>query len=146
MRSERGCIFLAAADKKMADLVLATLTEDALPGIRRTQEWPRRSSAIDVIAVITGLSKSNAALYLRRMKEQHPELNTLLSQFQFRGRGQTPTDVADVRGIVTIVMVLPGKAAASVRRASADILVRYLGGDPKLVDDPPYCGTQSALV
>jgi hypothetical protein len=32
-------------------------------------------------------------------------------------------------------MVMPGRAAAKVRRSAADVMVRYLGGDPSLVSE-----------
>ena len=43
--------------------------------------------------------------------------------------------MTDARGIIDIIMVLPGKAAASIRKQAADVLVRYLGGDPTLVQE-----------
>ena len=43
--------------------------------------------------------------------------------------------MADARGIVEIIMLLPGRAAARFRKASADVVVRYLGGDPSLVEE-----------
>ena len=55
--------------------------------------------------------------------------------FRFPGQGQRETPVTDARGIVEIVMLLPGKAAASVRKQAASILVRYLGGDLSLVEE-----------
>ena len=51
-----------------------------------------------------------------------------------RGRqGQKGTAAACVKGIVEIVMLLQGHQAARVRRQAADLLCRYLGGDPALV-------------
>ena len=43
--------------------------------------------------------------------------------------------MADARGIVYSIMLMPGKAAAQFRKASADVIVRYLGGDPSLVEE-----------
>ena len=43
--------------------------------------------------------------------------------------------MADSRGIVEIIMVIPGRAAARLRKAAADAMVRYLGGDPSLVEE-----------
>ncbi len=42
------------------------------------------------------------------------------------------TPVADVRGIVQIVMLMRGKQAARIRQQAAELLVRYLGGDVAL--------------
>ena len=43
--------------------------------------------------------------------------------------------MADARTAAEIIMVLPGRAAAQVRRAAAGVMVRYLGGDPSLVEE-----------
>ena len=42
--------------------------------------------------------------------------------------GQRETPVTDARGIVEIIMILPGHQATLVRRQAAELLVRYLGG------------------
>ena len=66
---------------------------------------------------------------LGRLLNQYPEVGTNCSHFTFPGRGQRDTPVVDVRGIVEIVMLLPGRHAARVRRQAAELLCRYLGGD-----------------
>ncbi len=43
--------------------------------------------------------------------------------------------MADVRGIVEIIMLLPGHTAARVRKQAAELLVRYLGGDLSIIDE-----------
>ena len=43
--------------------------------------------------------------------------------------------MTDVRGIVEIVMLLPGHQAARVRRAAAELLCRWLGGDLTIIDE-----------
>ena len=53
--------------------------------------------------------------------------------FRFPGRGQRNTPVAPARGIVEIIMLLPGQQAARVRRMAAHLICRYLGGDLSLV-------------
>ena len=66
----------------------------------------------------------------------YSEALTGCSSFRFPGRGQwKETPVAELRTIVEIIMVLPGRAAARVRKAAADVMVRYLGGDPTLVEE-----------
>jgi hypothetical protein len=55
--------------------------------------------------------------------------------FKFPGQGQRPTPVVDARGAVEILLVLPGRVAAHFRRSAADVIVRYLGGDPSLVEE-----------
>ena len=43
--------------------------------------------------------------------------------------------MADAKSIVEIIMLLPGRQAARVRRQAAELLCRYLGGDISLVDE-----------
>ena len=43
--------------------------------------------------------------------------------------------MTDARGIVEIIMLLPGQQAARVRRTAAELLCRYLGGDLSLVNE-----------
>ena len=90
---------------------------------------------IDVVEAITGQVKSNAGKTLERIKESHPEVYPNWINFRFPGRGQRETPIADVRGIVEIVMLLPGRHAARVRRQAAELLCKYLGGDLALVDE-----------
>lgn len=50
----------------------------------------------------------------------------------FPGAGQHPTPVADARGLLEIITLLPGKRAQEFRRTACDVLVRYLAGDHTL--------------
>ena len=78
--------------------------------IRKTNESPPRISVIDVVEAITRQVKSNAGKKtLERVKESHPEVYPNLINYRFPGRGQRDTPIADVRGIVEIVMLLPGR-------------------------------------
>jgi len=69
------------------------------------------------------------------MDTEYPEFKSGCCDFKFKGRGQRDTPVACVRGIVEILVLLPGRQAARVRRQAAEILTRYLGGDLSLVDE-----------
>ena len=70
------------------------------------------------------------------MKTTHPEVSPNCRKYRFRGRGQRLTPVmADTRSIVELILALPGRHAARVRRQAAKLLVRYLGGDLSLVDE-----------
>ena len=106
--------------------------------IRKTSENPARIRVIDVVAAITGHrsnGSSNAAVIFMRLKNDHPEVIANCSDLKFPGRGQRKTPVASVRGIVEIIMLLPGQHAARVRRQAAELLVRYLGGDLAIIDE-----------
>ena len=67
---------------------------------------------------------TSARVTLERIKESHPEVYPNWINFRFPGRGQRETPIADVRGIVEIVMLLPGRHAARVRRQAAELLCR----------------------
>ena len=78
-----------------------------------------------------------------RMLETHPELESSASSsqrapcgtFKFPGERQQETPVASIRGIVEMLFLVPGKRAAAFRRQVASVFVRYVGGDPSLLDD-----------
>ena len=103
--------------------------------IRKTSETPPRISALDVAEAITGKPTNHARASLGRVRHKYPAVAEKLSFFRFPGRGQKRTYVVDVRGIVEIVMLLPGEQAAGVRRQAAELLCSFLGGDVAIVDE-----------
>ena len=123
--------------RAISDLMasLSELTEGAVRGIRKTAEDPPRVSVLDVIGAITDLDSSNCSNYYHRLAEQFPEVSRFCSNFKFPGRGQRDTPVTCAKGVVTIVMILPGRAAARVRKQAAQTLVRFLGGDMSMVEE-----------
>ena len=60
---------------------------------------------------------------------QYPEVHSRGVNFKFPGRGQRDTPVTTARGIVEIIMLLPGRQAARVRRQAQ---VSCWGTPPKL--------------
>jgi hypothetical protein len=126
----------AAPDAVVQELA-RVLDKDAvhMPNIRKTDETPPRISALDVAMAVTGKDNNQAARAIRDITAAHPEVKHFLFNFQFPGQGQRKTPVTDVRGIVEVVMLLPGKRAATARRQAAEILVRYMGGDVSLVGE-----------
>ena len=69
---------------------------------------------IDVVEAITGQVKSNAGITLERIKKSHPEVDANCMNYRLPGSGQRDTPVADVRGIVDIVMLLPERPVCPV--------------------------------
>ena len=114
---------------------LGTLLGREIARIRKTNQTPPRVSVIDVVQAITGKDARHAAEDVRGLCSSYPEVDGISVHYRFPGRGQRDTPVADVRGIVEIVMLLPGRQAARVRRQAAELLVRFLGGDIALVDE-----------
>ena len=114
---------------------LAALLRTSLVQIRKTDEAPPRASVIAVIAALTGKNANHSAECLRELTQRYQEINDKIADFKFSGQGQRITPVSDAKGIVEVVMLLGGSHAALVRRQAADLLVRYLGGDPTIVDE-----------
>ena len=113
---------------------LSALTDSSVRhGVRKTAEDPPRVSVYDVIGVITGQSQNARSVIYSRLVEKFPEVSTLCCTFKFPGQGLVHIPVTCARGIVTITMLLPGRAAAGVRREAANCLVRFLGGDMSMV-------------
>ena len=96
---------------------------------RRGSEWRREA------ATITMKDANQATEQVAYVKKRHPEVTEIFGDFKFRGRGQKTTPVADLRGAVELILLLPGQQAARVRRQAAELLCRYLGGDLALVDE-----------
>ena len=121
----------------MADIQqeLATLLGKAKRQIRITRESAPRISVIDLATAITQKDAKNAARDVAAVRDRLPEVSQNLSDFKFPGRGQRETPVANIRGAIELVLLLPGRHAAQVRRQAASLLVRYWGGDIALVDE-----------
>ena len=114
---------------------LAALLGKEAVQIRKTDRNPPQASIYDVISAVTGLNGNHAGKAYRDLTARYPEVHSVGVNFRFAGRGQRDTPVASVRGIVEIIMLLPGQQAARVRRQAAELLCRYLGGDLALVDE-----------
>ena len=112
---------------------LSTLLGREVKQLRKTDTDPPRVSIYDVISAVTGMDGNHAGKAYRDLVVDYPEVHSIGVNFKFPGRGQRNTPIADVRGIVEIIMLLPGHTAARVRRQAAELLCRYLGGDPALV-------------
>jgi hypothetical protein len=110
------------------------LDREGLPKVRRTPTG--EYSLADIGMAITGKNANHAAEDLRIVMSRFPEVTVGLSDYKFSGRGhRTPTPVGNLAKVVEYIMLLPGKTAARVRVKAATILVRYLGGDLRLIDE-----------
>jgi len=117
---------------------LASLSEVA----RRTAEEPPRVSVYDVIAAAKGCDGNIAGEVFRRMLqsgtipkcEEVPQSliqANCLNQTS-RGGARKPVVVATAEEIVQILWALPG--TNEFRKNCADVVVKYLGGDLRLVE------------
>ena len=114
---------------------LSQLTDGSVRALRKTAEDPPRVSVYDLIGAVTGQTTNARGVIYTRLVENFPEVSTYCCAFKFQGRGQQLTPVTCARGAVLIVMLLPGRAAAHVRKEAASTLVRFLGGDMSMVEE-----------
>ncbi len=91
-------------------------------------------SVFDFIKVVGGQSQPRKT-WNDILDKYENEVVTFRNYFQFLGQGQKPTPVINVHGMVKLLMWLPGETAKQFRSTSAEILVRYLGGDLTLIDE-----------
>ena len=129
-----GVAMVASSGGDILAQLTALLGKEAAR-IRKTEEEPPRISVIDVATLVTGKDARKAAQDVGFMKNRYPEVAQNLGLFKFSGRAQRNTPVATCRGVVELVMLLPGRHAALVRKQACELLVRYLGGDMSLVSE-----------
>ncbi len=91
-------------------------------------------SAIDLIRVI-GDQKNPHSTWERIYNEHENEVLAFCENLKFKGRGQRETSVINAKGVVLLLMWIPGEKAAKFRSEAADVLVRYLGGDVTLINE-----------
>ena len=126
---------LAQADMTDIRRQLSTLLGREVKQLRTTDETPPRISVIDVAVVITGHGADYASQTIRGIWQKHPEVREKITDFKFPGKGQRKTQVVDAKGMIEIVILLPGTNAARVRHQAATLLCRFLGGDLSIVDE-----------
>ena len=107
--------------------------------LRRIRVKDGLLSIYDVIGWVTGLRPKACQAIWSRLLQVHPTMSEICAPtvFPLKGPGRPgqATPATDARGIVQVIMVLPGRAADGFRRTMSDILVRYAGGDPTLVEE-----------
>ena len=117
---------------------IATLRDITEAELCRIRKCDGQVSVFDVIRAVTGQAPKPCRMIWYRLAEMHPELTTICGSYKFntRGRGGAQeTPATDAAGITQVLMLLPGRAAAEFRKTTAKVLVRYLGGDPTLVEE-----------
>lgn len=128
---------IAAMSEQM--ITFESLTQDA----RKTQEVPPRVSVYDVIAAAKGCDGNVAGMMFRRMVQagtvpecdEVPSILVLSSRLiqDSHGGQRKSVLVATAHEMVQVLWALPG--TNDFRKHCADVVVRYLGGDPTLVEE-----------
>lgn len=118
--------------KKRHDLIDLTGKMTGVTGtIRITPD--KMASVYDIIKAFN--TTVNERKTWSDVKKNHFVGVTKSYTYTFPGKGQNKTPVLDSKGVIQLIMVLPGSKAASCRKEFADIIVRYLGGDLSLCYD-----------
>lgn len=89
----------------------------------------------DVMQYVCGIPQGKCARGLSRVEEKFPEVNPLWVNFKFPGAGQRDTPVTDSKGLLKILMHIPGRRSAVIRDRVADIANRFYAGDLSLCAD-----------
>ena len=103
---------MAMADIKQQLATLLNKEATEIGSIRKTNETPPRVSIYDVVSAITGMDGNHAGNAYRDFPIHYSEVHSRGMNFKFPGRGQRDTPVTTARGIVEIIMLLPGRQAA----------------------------------
>jgi hypothetical protein len=107
--------------------------------IRRTPDG--KFSVYDLIRICTGNKnprqfwwgdKSERKNRQKGLVERYPEVVRKSDNFQFPGKGQKETPVADLENCLYILGLLPGECGKSYREKAANLVRRYIQGDADL--------------
>lgn len=110
------------------------ISENVENGTIRVDSATQQASAIDVVRVVQQCNSSVASAYLRKLKENFPDVGSNVSRARINGEGKD-TPVADAKTLVEIIFLLSGKTASEFRRQSAAKVCRLLGGDSTFVSE-----------
>ena len=84
--------------------------------VRKTDGSPCKVSVYDVLGAFSGRSPHDAIMVWLTLRRRYPDLEALVSHYQFAGRGQRPTPVVDESTVAVLAALAPGKVAAQRRR------------------------------
>jgi hypothetical protein len=94
----------------------------------------KQISVFDFIKVVGGQLNSKDT-WKDIEKKYKKEVVGFSDYFKFKGQGQKRTPVINVQGMVKLLFLLPGETAKQFRSKSAEVMIRYLGGDLILIDE-----------
>ena len=90
----------------------------------------------DIIMVVCDKDNNDAGRTWRNLPESYKnEVQHLVLNFQFPGRGQSQQPVITLPGALKLIMWLPGNIAKEFRSKASEILTQYLGGSEALVQE-----------
>ena len=124
-------------DDKELRKQLSYLLKVPLGEVRRIRMTPEKQPAlIDVISILTKKNKNDSSEVWRTLERSSREVQENILNIHFPGQGQRSTPVAkDLKTLVQVIFMLPGREASLVRQAAAEVFVRFMGGDLTLIQD-----------
>jgi hypothetical protein len=125
----------AVLSKAPEDLIVIRTVGNTVRNQPTPENLRGAQSVIDIVMNITGQDRHDAAQTIRNLSDKFTDVGNAFSNFQFEGQGQRETPVARLATIVEIIMLLPGRIAALIRKKCAEVFVRYLGGDLTLIGE-----------
>ncbi len=116
----------------IATISFETVVKDRDASVRITDD--NLIYAVDLVMVVTGKDKDQAGMVLRRLPEEIFQSINLIDR-QISTRGGYKTKLISFKHAIELIMVLPGKIAKETRAQFADVIHRYMAGDPMLADE-----------
>ena len=98
--------------------------------VRVTED--RMIYAVDLAIVVTGKSRDEAGMAIRRIPEEIFS-STKFVMKKTPGKGNVKTRLLSLQDSIELILVLPGKLSKICRKKMADVITRYLDGDMNLV-------------
>lgn len=87
----------------------------------------------DSIMAVCQKSANDAGEVWRKLSDSNKtEVQDSVLNFKFPGRGQSVQPVITLKGLLKLIMMLPGETAKRYRSQFSDIITRYLAGDSSL--------------
>ena len=117
--------------KQLALLRKVPLSE--IGRIRMTLD--KQPAVIDVIAIITLKSKNESAETWRRLEKQSLIVKAFVFDGSFPGNSRRTPIAKDLKALIQVIFMLPGREASLVRQAAAEVFIRFMGGDLSLIRD-----------
>ena len=92
-------------------------------------------SIYDVMQYVCGYQSTHTTQTFKKVIQKFPEVYKSVVIWKFPGAGQRETYVTDSKGLLKILMHIPGRRSAVIRDRVADIANRYFAGDLSLCAD-----------
>ena len=112
-----------------ATLSFETVVKDRDATVRITDD--NLIYAVDLVMVVTGKDANQSAEVLRRLSPDVYPQSKMLYRVLCAHNG-AKTKLVSFKDALELIMVLPGKIAKETRAQFADVIHRYMAGDPSL--------------